>query len=177
MKHHSSIARRGAAVVAAAALALGASTLMPGVADAATPLKGGVSKTVPMTCTIFDNEFDYDATIKLKGVRAKKSDPKVVLRATMSDMPGVSPVAIDNDVEATLKLKVGTSKATLKGKGHATAGAGEPVAVPPVKGSVKNRRNSLPVSVTSMSVYIPDYALTMTCVPAGSGAMGTLKLK
>ncbi|WP_243057092.1 hypothetical protein [Nocardioides sp. SR21] len=177
MLQDQSIARRCVAVVATAALALGASTLSPGVAQAAKPLKGGVSKTVPLTCTIFDDEFEYDATIKLKGVRAKKSDPKVTLRATMSDLPGVSPVPIDNDVEATLKLKVGSTKATLKGKGHATAGATEPVGVPPVKGSVKNRKNSLPVSVTSMSVHIPDYALTITCVPTGSGAMGTLKLK
>ncbi|GAA4368188.1 hypothetical protein [Nocardioides caricicola] len=177
MLQHPSIARRSVAVVATAALALGASTLAPAPAQAATALKGGVSKTVPLTCTVFDDEFEYDATIKLSGVRAKRSDPKVALRATMSKMPGVSPVAIDNDVEATLKLKVGSSRATLKGKGHATAGPNEPVAVPKVKGSVKNPKNSLPVTVTSMSVYIPDYALTISCVPTGSGAMGTLRLK
>lgn len=176
MKHDSSIVRRGA-VAAAAALALGASTLAPGAAHAAKPLKGGVTGTVPLSCTFLDNTFDYDAKIKLNGVRAKKSDPKVALRASMSKMPGVSPVPIDNDVEATLKLKTGSSKATLKGMKRVTAGANEPVAVPPVKGSTKNRKNSLAVTVTSLSFYIPDYDMTISCVPTGSGALGTLKLK
>ena len=180
MKQHQSLARRCAAVVTTAALVVGASSMLaPAEAAKKKPLKGSVSGTVPMTCHMpaFDVDFDYDATIKLSGTRAKKADKKLVLKATLSNMPGVSPVAVNNDIEATLKLKVGSTAATLKGKKKAVAGASEPVPMPPVKGSVNNKKNSNAVTVTSLSIYIPDFAMSMDCVPTDSNALGTLKIK
>jgi hypothetical protein len=177
---HSSIARRGAAGVAAAALTLGASALLAPAADAqakAKSLKGSVTGTVPMTCNVFGTDFAYDATIKLSGVRATKKDKNVALKATMSKMPGVAPVAIDNDMQATLKLKVGSTSVTLKGTKHVTTAADEPVPMPPVKGAAKIKKNSNAVTVTSLSVYVPDYDMTMDCVPTDSNALGTLSLK
>lgn len=176
---HQSIARRCAAVTVAAALALGGSALLaPGAAEAAKvkAKKGSITATVPFSCVIFDDEFDYDAKIKLTGTRAPKAK-SVVLKATMSDFPGVSPVAIDNDVEVKLSLKLGSKAVVLKGKGHASAAAGEAVPVPPVKGSLKSTLNSFATKATKMEFTIPDYAMTITCVPAETGAMGTLKLK
>ena len=177
---HQSIARRCAAVTATAALALGGSALLaPGTAQAAMvkAKKGSISATVPFDCVIFDSPFTYDAQIKLTGTRAPKAKA-VVLKATMSDFPGVSPVAIDNDVEVKLSLKLGSKAVVLKGKGHATAAAGEGVPVPPVKGSITSTSNSFVAAATKMEFTIPDYALTITCTPAeGQGAMGTLKLK
>ena len=123
MKQNPSTVRRCAAVVAASALVVGATSLMvPAEAAKAPAYKGSVVGTVPMTCNVFGTDFAYDAKIKLIGTRATKDDKKVALKATMSDMPGVAPVAIDNDMEGTLKLKIGTTKATLKGKRHVTTG-------------------------------------------------------
>jgi hypothetical protein len=176
---HQSIARRCAAVTAAAALALGGSALLaPGTAQAAKvkAKKGSISATVPFDCTIFDSPFTYDAQIKLTGTRAPRAK-SVALKATMSDFPGVSPVAIDNDVEVKLSLKLGSKAVALKGKGHAVAAAGETVPVPPVKGSLKSTLNSFATKATKMEFTIPDYQLTITCVPAGTGELGTLKLK
>ena len=49
--------------------------------------------------------------------------------------------------------------------------------MPPLKGAVNNSKNSNAVSVISFSVYIPDFDMTMACVPTGSKALGTLTLK
>lgn len=179
MNQHPSIARRSVAVVATAALALGATTLAPAPVQAAKAKakKGSIVKTVTFDCEVFDSPFTYDAKIKLSGTRAPKAK-SVALKATFSDFPGVSPVAIDNDTEVKLYLKMGAKKVTLKGKGHATADAGEEVPVPPVKGSIKSTANKFVTSATKMEFTIPDYAMTITCVPAaGQGAMGTLTLR
>ena len=178
MKQHPTLVRRCAAVVAASALVVGASSLLsPAEAAKAAAGKGSVTGVVPMTCNVFGTDFAYDAKIKLSGTRAKKGDKKIALKATLSDMPGVAPVPIDNDMEATLKLKVGSTSATLKGKRHVTAAPNEPVPMPAVKGAVNNTKNSNAVTVTSFSVYIPDFDMTMGCVPTDSNALGTLKLK
>lgn len=176
MKH--SIARRCAAVATALALTAGAGSLLaPGAQAAkAKPKKGSVTATVPFDCVIFDTEFVYDATIKLTGTRAPKAKA-VALKATFSHFPGVSPVPIDNDTQVKLSLKMGTKKVVLKGKGHSEAAAGEVVPVPPVKGSITSTSNSFAASATKMEFTIPDYQLTITCVPAGTGELGTLKLK
>ena len=182
MKQHQSLARRCAAVVTTAALVVGASSLLA-PAEAAKvkkkPLKGSVTGTVAMTCNMpaFDVDFPYDATIKLSGTRAKKADKKLALTATLSNMPGVSPVAFNNDIEATLKVKVGSTAGTLKGKKKAVAGASEPVPMPSVKGSVNNKKNSNAVTITSLSIFIPDFAMSMECTPSASNKLGTLKLK
>ena len=49
--------------------------------------------------------------------------------------------------------------------------------MPTLKGAVNNGKNSNAVSVLSYSVYIPDFDMTMGCVPTDSKALGTLTLK
>ena len=180
MKQHQSLARRCAAVVTTAALVVGASSLLaPAEAKAKKkPLKGNVSGTVMLDCLVpaFDAPFEYEAQIKLTGKRAKKSTKKATLQATFSDMPPVAPVPMNNlEMSATLKLTAGGTKATLKGKKAVSAESGAPVPVPPVKGSVNNKSNSLPIVISSLDLEV--MGIEINCVPAESGALGTLKLK
>lgn len=178
---HSSIARRGAAVLTAVALTLGASALLAPAADAkpkAKPLKGSLSGTVTLACNVpaFGADFDYEAELKLTGKRAKKSVKKVTLKATMNDLPPVAPVAItDAEMKATLVLKTGSTTAKLSGAKTVSAAASSPVPMPPVSGSTNNKKNSLAVSVVSLDMDM--MGIEITCVPAESGALGTLKLK
>ncbi len=151
--------------------------MAPADAAKAKPLKGTSSGTVALACNVIGSDFDFAATIKLAGVRKTKTDKKVTLKAKISDMPGVAPVPINNDMTSKLSLKVGSSKATLSGKGHATAAASSPVPVQPAAGTVSNKKNTLAVTVTKLSMTIPDYAMTISCVPAESGALSTLRLK
>jgi len=164
-------------VTAAAALAIGASTLLaPAPAQAAKPLKGSVSGAVTFDCAFGDSPFTYDAKIKLSGVRKTKTTKAIALTAKMSDLPGIAPIALDYDVEDKLYLTVGTTKTTLKGKGHVNVPANTPVPVPPLKGSAANRKNALPVTVTKFEFIV--LGSTITCTPAeGQGALGTLKLR
>jgi hypothetical protein len=177
---HSSIARRGAAVLTAVALTLGASALLAPAADAKAkkPLKGNLSGTVALACNVpaFGADFDYEAELKLTGKRAKKSVKKVTLKATMNDLPPVAPVAItDAEMKATLVLKTGSTTAKLSGAKTVSAAASSPVPMPPVSGSTNNKKNSLAVSVVSLDMDM--MGIEITCVPAESGALGTLKLK
>ncbi len=103
----------------------------------------------------------------LKGIRAKKGAAPIALTAKMSDMPGVAPVPLDYDVTDALALTVGGAKTTLKGKGHVTAAAKSPVPVPPLKGSVKNKKNSFAVVVTKFTFTV--LGMDMTCVPTDVG--------
>lgn len=177
---HSSIARRGAAAAAAAALALSASTLLAPAADAKSkpkPLKGSTSGTVLFNCDFAGTPFEYNATIKLSGVRKSATTKPVKLKATMSDLPGVAPLALDFDATETVNLTVGTVKTVLKGAGHLTTGAAyEPAPMFPAKGSASTKSNSLPITVKALSLVV--LGNTINCTPAeGQGALGTLKLR
>ena len=176
---HQSIARRCAAVTAAAALALGGSALLAPGAEAKPkpkPLKGSLTRTVLLNCDFSGSPFEYNATIKLNGVRAKKTAKPVKLTATMSDLPGVAPVPLDYDAEAQMKLTVGSVPTVLKGKGHLTAAPSSPAKMFPMKGTASTKSNALPVTVNEVSLTV--FGITVPCTPAeGQGALGTLKLK
>ena len=180
---HTSIVRRGAAAITAAALALGASTLLAPAAEAKAkkkPLKGNLTGTVALSCVLpafgETSRFDYDAKIKITAKRAKKADKKVALTASFNDMPPVAPVAITNqDLSGSLVLTAGTTKATLKGTKTISAAVSAPVPMPTVKGNANNKKNSLPITITKLDTSIMGIAVN--CVPAESGALGTLKLK
>ena len=123
---HSSIARRGAAAVAATALALSASMVLAPAADAKPkpkPLKGSTTGTVLFNCDFSGTPFEYNATIKLSGVRKTKTTKPVKLTATMSDLPGVAPLALDFDATEKLDVTVGTVDTVLTGAGHLKTGA------------------------------------------------------
>lgn len=177
---HSSIARRGAAAVAATALTLSAAALLAPAADAKPkpkPLKGSTTGTVLFNCDFSGTPFEYNATIKLAGVRKTKTTKPVKLTATMSDLPGVAPLALDFDATSAMDVTVGTVDTVLKGKGHLkTSGPNEPAAMFPAKGTASTKSNSLPVTVTAFEVEV--LGNTIVCTPAeGQGALGTLTLK
>lgn len=175
-----SIARRGAAIVTAAALTLGASALLAPAADAKPkpkPLKGSTTGTVLFNCEFAGTAFEYPATIKLSGTRASKTAKPVKLVATMSDLPGVAPLALNFDATSAMDVTVGTVDTVLKGKGKlVTEGPREPAKMFPAKGAVNTRSNSLPVTVAAFEAVV--FGNAIPCVPAeGQGALGTLTLK
>ena len=180
MKHPTT---RRIAAAATAMLVSGGVLLTPSAADAAKPkpLTGKISATVPMTCMIFTTEFAYDAKVTLKATRATKTAKAVALAATMSDMPGTAPLALDYDTTTKLSLKVASASATLKGKGHIDVGPQEPTPMAPAKGSAKVKGSSLAVSVKKLdlTVLTDDGAelTTIPCVPSASASLGKLRLK
>jgi LPXTG-motif cell wall-anchored protein len=120
--------------------------------------------TVPFTCLLSINPtpFDYMAATTMSGYRAKASDD-VSLVATMSDLPGMSPVPIQGSMDYTLDAKVGGEKVTLKSTGDVNA---QPKAVVPVKdlsGSVDAEGDELAVVVTGFTFNFPSGGVGGKC--------------
>jgi hypothetical protein len=140
----------GAVALTAGSLAL---IQAPAVAADGTPAAG----TVPFKCIMpqFNNRaFDYDAEVSVKGYRAAEGGP-VTLRATLSDMPGVSPVALNKaSMTAKVTVTVDGQAVTLEGTGTSSAAANAPVPVPEVSGTVTSDKTELPVTVTAFSFLV-----------------------
>ena len=69
-----------------------------------SPAKGDVAFACVLPAAQL--EFDYDATVTVSGYREEEGGD-VILSAKMSDIPGISPVPIDGDMEVTLDATVG----------------------------------------------------------------------
>ncbi|WP_153865246.1 hypothetical protein [Mumia zhuanghuii] len=142
-------------LVGAVALTAGSLALIqaPAVAADGTPAAG----TVPFKCIMpqFNNKaFDYDAEVSVAGYRAAEGDP-VTLRATLSAMPGVSPVALNKaSMTAEVTVTVDGQAVTLEGTGTSSAAANAPVPVPEVSGTVTSDKTELPVTVTAFSFLV-----------------------
>ncbi|WP_262849069.1 hypothetical protein [Mumia quercus] len=144
------------AVVASAATLAG-TALMAGAGSAAAAEGTPATGTVAFDCKMPafpTGDFDYPAQVSLAGFRASEGAP-VELRATMSDMPGVSPVPLNNAVmKTTLSVTVGGQQVTLEGSGSSTAAAKAPVPVPDVSGKVTAAENELAVKVTAFNFVV-----------------------
>ncbi|MBW9205556.1 hypothetical protein KV097_06310 [Mumia sp. zg.B17] len=139
----------GAVALMGGSLALVSS---PAAAAEGTPAAG----TVAFSCTMpdFKKDFDYAAKVSVAGYRAAEGGP-VTLRATLSDLPGVAPVAINNaSMSATLKLTIDGQAVTLKGTGPTTAAPNGPVPVTDVSGTVTSSKAELPVTATAFTFVV-----------------------
>ena len=119
-----------------------------------------------------NSAFEYPATISVAGYREKAGDD-VSLSATMSDLPGISPVPIDGQMDVTLALTVGGAKTTLKGSTHAVAAPKAKVPVPNLSGSVAADDDELAVKVTGFTFNFAALSIDATC-KASSVALSTM---
>jgi LPXTG-motif cell wall-anchored protein len=120
--------------------------------------------TVTFTCKLSINPdpFEYKAATTVSGYRESEGDD-VSLVATMSDLPGMSPVAIQGSMDYTLDAKVGGEKVTLKSTGDVNA---QPKAVVPVEdlaGSVDVEGDELAVVVTGFTFNFPSGGVGAEC--------------
>ncbi|MDF1605936.1 hypothetical protein [Nocardioides sp. YIM 152315] len=176
-RHHAG--PRLGALAAVALLVTAMVTALTGTtAHAAAARRAPAAGTVSNSCTIqpFGNEFDYTAKVKVTGKKTKKT--KAALTAKLGAMPGVSPVAVNAELSATMKVTVGGRSATLKGKRTVDVGANEPVPMPKLKGTAKVAKSAkkLPVVVKSISFEIATFGVTGDCAPTDGATLSKLKL-
>ena len=118
------------------------------------------------------SEFSWKPTITVSGYREKASDP-VSLVASMTDLPGIAPVAIVGPMDFTLDLVVGGKKTTLTSTGDVNAGPKEEVPVADLSGDVDVDGDTLDVSTTAFTFDFPSGGVGATC-KATAGDIGTL---
>ncbi|WP_370614816.1 hypothetical protein [Mumia sp. Pv 4-285] len=128
--------------------------------------------TVNFACTLsLGSKFEYPAEMSVSGYRAKDGDP-VALQATMSDLPGMSPVPINGSMDFTLGLTVGGTATTLKATSTVDAAAKAEVKVPTLTGSVKASGDELDVSGKSFTFDFPSAGIGAECT--GDGELSKL---
>ncbi|MBA2953588.1 hypothetical protein GON03_04635 [Nocardioides sp. MAH-18] len=119
-------------------------------------------------------KFEYPATVTVSGSRAQAKDDLSV-SATMSDLPGISPVPIDGQMDVTLDLVVATKKTTIEGTTHAVAAAKAPVKVPTLSGKLAVDGDEVDVSVTGFTFNFAALAIDADC-QTDAVAMGAMKV-
>jgi hypothetical protein len=139
--------------------------------NAGKPAKG----TVDFACTLsIGSEFDYPAKISVSGYRENEGDP-VSLVATMSDLPGIAPVAIVGPMDFTLDVKVGSSETTLKSSGDINAQPNDAVPVTDLTGEVDESDDELEVLVSGFTFDFPSGGVGAEC-EADSVSIGTMQV-
>ena len=184
MKQHLSIARRCAAVVTATALTLGASSLLaPALTPSPKPKpqKGSVTgdgRAGVRLLPAFGAEFDYDAKIKLNG------DPRQEGRRqgrAQGDVLATCPASRRSRSTTTPSATLvadGRRQEDRRSRARDTSPRprSAPVPMPPVKG-IGEQQEELAGRHGHEVGPGRSRASAMNCVPAESGALGTLKLK
>lgn len=125
----------------------------------ASPAKGDVD----FDCVLqpLNSEFEYPVTITVNGYREEEGGD-VELRAKMTDIPGISPVAIDGDMTVVLEGTVGGEDVTLEGASKVVAPPQETVPVPTLKGTVAAEGDELEVTISAFEFEIVTPGLTVT---------------
>lgn len=117
-------------------------------------------------------EFEYTPTITVNGYRENESDP-VSLVASMTDLPGKSPVPIIGPMDYTLDLEVGGEKVTLTSSGDVDAGPYDEVPVADLKGTVDVDGDELEVATTGFTFDFPSGGVGAECT-ADRAVLGTM---
>jgi hypothetical protein len=169
------------ALAAVGLLAASMITALTGpVAHAAKPKAKPAAGSVAFGCNLqpFDSDFDYTAKTSVAAKKAKPKAAVAALTARLSDMPGISPVAVSGEMTATLSLKVGGKATTLKGKISMDVPANAPIPVPKLTGKVKVAKaaKKLPVVVTGLTFDLASFGVSGTCAPESGATLSKLKL-
>lgn len=124
----------------------------------ASPAKGQVD----FDCVLepLGSEFEYPATITVSGYREEEGGD-VNLQAKMTDIPGISPVAIDGDMTVELVGTVGGEDVTMKGASKVVEDPKATVPVPTLKGTVATDEDELEVTISSFYFKIVTTGLTV----------------
>ncbi len=152
--------------------------MLGGVQQAAAA-QAEATASVPFKCEMpafgASADFDYDATIKIKGIRAAEGSSPVTLVAELSDLPGVVPEFISMKGQP-VKLKLGVSvagtAAELAVSGTTDVnpkqnGTKEPVALPKdIQGEVATTESDVVVEVNSFDFDVAGVGGTCTADPA-----------
>lgn len=137
--------------------------------SAAVPAEGKAD----FACTMsIGSTFDWKPALTVSGYREAEGDP-VSLVASMSDMPGMSPVPIEGSMDYALDLEVEGEKTTLTSTGTVSAQAKEVVPVADLTGEVDVDGDELEVVVTGFSFDFPSAGVGAECT-ANKVSIGTL---
>lgn len=168
---------------------VGAGLLVPALsftgsahADVATEKSGGrgIQGEVTFDCLLepFKSAFRYEGAISVQAPKATSEDAPVSLVATMPELPGIAPVAIENGtMRVSLKGKMGDEKFKLTGSRTVNAGANEDVAVPEMTGEVPAAASG-DISVTNFTFEFDEMmglVIDADCDPSKGASMGAMK--
>lgn len=98
-----------------------------------------VTGEVTFDCLLepFKSAFRYEGVISVKAPQAGSDGAPAALVATLPELPGIAPVAIESgQMRVSLKAKMGGDAVTLTGSRTVNAGANENVAVPEMSAEV-----------------------------------------
>lgn len=157
------------AAVGAVTLGVAPLPLLTGGAAAAPTVA-----TVDLTCNLpaFNRDFDWSAEITATGVTDLTD---TALTVAMSDMPGVSPVPVEDSMSATVVVDAGGSAVTLTGSERVTAAANAPVPVPDVTGIFASSAATVDLTLTSAAFVVSG--IEINCVPVDDGTIGTVEVE
>lgn len=144
--------------------------------SASTPPKGKSGKPAKgetsFACTMnIGSTFDYDATVSVSGYRAEEGDD-ISLSATMTDLPGISPVPINGTMDYSLGLKVGGEEVTLTSQAEVNAPANQEVAVANLSGTVAVDGDEHEVEALSFGFDFPSAGINVEC--EGGAVLGKM---
>ncbi|WP_181309680.1 hypothetical protein [Nocardioides campestrisoli] len=124
----------------------------------------------------FGSDFDYTPDVRLAGSRAKTGDQKVSLAASMSEIPGLAPVPIENGtMNVTMNAKMGGTAVALKGRSTVNAAPYGTVPVPTLTAEMSSSADEADVEVTGFSFAFGEMsgvAISAECTVKGGGALG-----
>ncbi|QMW65085.1 LPXTG cell wall anchor domain-containing protein [Mumia sp. ZJ1417] len=158
-------------MAAALGLTVGSLALVSSPAAAAEGVPATGKTTFTCKLSTFP-EFQYVSDISVAGYRASVGGP-VTLRATMSDLPGVSPAPLNNyQMDTTLTLDVDGKEVVLKGGAKVTAAARAPIPLPDLEGVTTSDKAELAVTVKAFKFDFPVLQMAGPC--AGEQKLSTL---
>ncbi|MFC6343657.1 hypothetical protein ACFP8W_16845, partial [Nocardioides hankookensis] len=162
-----------AAVLGVAGIVVGAIAAMGAPATAAGD---ELVATTTFNCTSTFPAYSWNGEITLSAVRPASSTT-VTVTASLSQMSGVSPVAMtDLDFTNSLALTLGGTAVTLTGSGKVNAAASAPFDMPDLQGTFTSSADDVAAVVTGYDFEVVLYSLAFHCTPTAGAALGTLTL-
>lgn len=159
------------AMAAASAATAAAAITIPGPAATAAY---AVSRDVAYDCVIFSSHFDYDATVRMTAPASAEVGDTVQVTADLSDLPGVSPVAVDKWSTTGTAITAGAQQGLIDLEGAERSGpvaARQPMAIGPLTGTLPlTAAGEVDVTMGDITVTATAFGsqVAIECSPKGA---------
>lgn len=152
-----------------------------------TPTKGtdkSVKKSTPakgvakFDCKLqtLGSPFTYNPTVSMTGTRVKADDSKVSLKLSLSEIPGLAPVPIDNGaMKIDAEAMVGGKKVAFTHSSKVTVPSYGKVPVPTLTSTVTSDEAKMPVKITAFKFDFGEMSgLTVYSECTGGGTLSAM---
>jgi hypothetical protein len=120
--------------------------------------------------------FDFTPSISVQGARAKEGDSTVKLSATMTEIPGLAPVPIDNGtMKVVLSGKMDGKAVEFKGQSSVNAASYGTVPVPTLTAQMSTSAESAKVEITKFFFDFGEMSglkVYANCNPSSGASLG-----